>query len=144
MALKPETARRELQQVGVAAVDLEDALTGSAAEVMVVPFARYLVTRRLAGQGNRLQPAFFDQCLDVAVHRSDTQARGIRLSGRKDLLGAQRAVDFFEYSSYRLALSGFAFHGRTIHEAPGRSNRGAVRCRSHKPLISLHSRRILT
>ena len=87
MSLEPESAGRELQQVGVATVDLKDAIAGSAAEVMVVPFACYFVARRFTRQGDRLQPAVFDQRLDVAVHRSDAQARGIGLSRRKYLLG---------------------------------------------------------
>lgn len=123
MAFKAETTRGELYQIRRTTIDLEDAIAGAAAEVMVVLLACHLVTRRFTGQSNRLQPAICNQRFEVAVHRGDTQSRHVRLGGRKHLVGAQRTVGFVKNSAYRLALSGVTVHGRTIHEAPNRSKR---------------------
>lgn len=75
-----------------AAAQLKHPAALAAVEVMVVRLTRQLVTCRLAGQRDWIEPSLGQQRFDIPVHGGDAQRFIVALRGAQRLLGRKRAI----------------------------------------------------
>jgi hypothetical protein len=88
-----------------AAVDLEDLVAGLAEEMVMVVFAGDLEPWRLPWNLNGGEGARFDERVDGAIDRRQTQARHFAPCQRENLRRAERAPRSFECPKNRASLS---------------------------------------
>lgn len=93
-------------EVSRAVLDLEQSITGSTVEVVVVSLAGDLVAIGRAGKLDCTQPLCVDEGTEVTVDGGDAQSREGRTGGVEDLLGAQRSSRALEDAPNLLSLFG--------------------------------------
>jgi len=91
-----------------ATADVEHAIAGAAAKMVVMVLVRRLVTCGLSGNLDGRQEAFFDHRLEVSIDRGDSQAGYFHLRRIQDVLHAQRAARPLDGSADRAPLSGLS------------------------------------
>lgn len=111
MPFELESTWCQPSQVGEAALDFVDPITGVTAEVVVVPFACDLVALWFARELNRHEPALGQKGFERAVNGGNPQTWSVGLGSLENLLGSQRSVRFFEHLPNSLALACIAIHG---------------------------------
>jgi hypothetical protein len=67
-----------------------------ALEVMVMFFPGHLISRRIAGNLYRLQPALIDQRLNVSINGRDSEGWVMKLRALQSLFRRERSVSFYE------------------------------------------------
>lgn len=111
MVAEGEASREHRVEAAGAAGDIEDALAGVAAEVMVVGESGGLVARGLAGDADRADDAGVEQVAQGAVDGGEAEARDTPARQREDFARSQGAPGAVDGRADRAALSGSAFQG---------------------------------
>ncbi len=96
MTVELKTAGYQSSQISDTAVGFKHPVTGSATEMMMMPFAGDFVTLGLSRQLDRYEPALFSQAFERPVYGGDAQPRDVALSGIKHFMWPQWAVCFLE------------------------------------------------
>lgn len=76
--------------------------------------AQRFEARRLAGKVDPQDLLRVMQCIDLAVHRGQVQARRSRLRSGQDLLRAERLAALRQGIDHGLALTGVTLHGAIL------------------------------
>lgn len=105
-----ESAGCQIREITRAALNLEDPIAQTAAEVMMMRTARAFIARRLTGQLHRHQPSAFDERIDRPIDRGDAQAGHLRATGFEHLGRSQWTGRALKHLANGIALLRVAFH----------------------------------
>jgi len=119
MAFERVTARQQVMDGPGTAGNVIHLAAARTVEMMMVVQAGSLVSRRLARQVHRRQPAFIDQTLDRAIHRGDAQPGRIFLGGLKDLCRRKRTLLAVKRLPDGGSLVGLSFHVANLRGESG-------------------------
>jgi hypothetical protein len=122
MPFKTEAMGCESLHTGWAPVDFEDAVAGTTAEVVMMPFPGHFVSLRFAGKRHHREPALCYKRLERTIDGSNPQTWGIRLSGQQHFLWSERIIGFFKNLPNSLALASIAIHSTSSIQNPEVNN----------------------
>lgn len=110
MRFQDESAWRQIGEITRASLNLENAITQTAAEVMMMRAAGAFISRRFTGQLHRHQPPAFDERIDCPIDRGDAQAGHLRTSGFEHLGRSKWTSRALKHLANGIALLRVAFH----------------------------------
>ena len=105
------------RQLADAALDIKHFAATSAVKVVVVADVCQFVARRITRQLNCFEPAFFDQCFNIAIDRGDPQRGGIDMGLFEHFLWRKRSGCASEGYANGATLIRFSFDHPVIIEA---------------------------